>query len=160
MQLADALADAQIDSFSVAEEFFAPPTARRRTVRDDMVELDEQLATGYATRRRPTSSLPMRQRSWNVGGVATIDLYDELDDMSMRPTATSWATRRRWSTASAYGGMMRSLDQSCSATAQLDGADRSRVGVGFMVGAAGSGTTASGLRCWSAARHRTDIMRC
>ncbi len=161
-----ALAEADIDSISVAEEFFArrhQPVAVQ--VRDDMVELDEQLASrGYALEAATdilvADAATVVERA--KPGAATVQLHDEVDDMSITAYGDVMGdTPEMVDRIKAYGRMMRSLGPvAFGATARLD-ADAAPVGVGFgvvergWIGYYGVGTALQ-------ARRRgigTDIMR-
>jgi len=133
-----ALADADIDSISVAEEFFA----RRHQpvvvqVRDDMVELDTQLsARGYALEAATdilvADAATVVERAEH--GTAILQLHDELDDMSIAAYGDVMGdTPEMVDRIKAYGRMMRSLGPvAFGATAKLDDVS-SPVGVGFGV---------------------------
>jgi ribosomal protein S18 acetylase RimI-like enzyme len=133
-----ALADAQIESIPVAEEFFA---RRGRPVvvqvRDEMVELDAQLsARGYAL--EAATDILVADAGTVVEraprGTATITLHDELDDVSIAAYGDVMGdTPEMINRIKAYGRMMRSLGPiAFGATALLDEAEPP-VGVGFGV---------------------------
>jgi N-acetylglutamate synthase len=133
-----ALPDARIESIPVAEEFFA---RRERPVvvqvRDDMVELDEQLsARGYALEAATdilvAGAASVVERSPRGG--PSVVLHEELDDISIAAYGDVMGdTPEMVDRIKAYGRMMRSLGPvAFGATARLDAA-APPVGVGFGV---------------------------
>ena len=106
--------DARIESIPVAEEFFA---RRERPVvvqvRDDLVELDEQLsAHGYtleaATDILVAGAATVVERSQRSG--ASVVLHEELDDVSIAAYGDVMGdTPEMVDRIKAYGRMMRSL---------------------------------------------------